>query len=366
MTQNTQKISATKDRLYMELALRLARRVLGRVAPNPAVGCLLVRDDMIVGRGATQAGGRPHAETQALTQAGTLAKGATAYVTLEPCAHEGETPACVQALIKAKLARIVIAHRDPDPRTNGKSIAILRAAGLDVVENVMADEAQRLNLGFLLRIHKGRPMVTLKIATSKNGMMRVPQSTQKSTQIEDAQEKWITGTAARQRAHLMRATHDAILVGMETALIDNPKLDCRLSGMAAYSPQPFIASRKRALPNSYHLHGKAQILTHATPASMLAALGKQGITRVLLEGGAQLAKAFLEADLVDAINWFCAPHDLADNGESDMAFMGLANMANRHEPHSKTFQLIGEENWDKDKLTLWQRKDLHGLLPSAR
>jgi len=346
----------------MELALRLGGRVLGRVAPNPAVGCLLVRDDMIVGRWATQAGGRPHAETQALTQAGALAKGATAYVTLEPCAHVGETPACVQAFIEAELARIVIAHRDPDPRTNGKSIARLRAAGLDVVENIMGDEAQRLNLGFLLRVYHGRPMVTLKIATSKNGMMRMPQD----AQIGDAHEKWITGAAARQRAHLMRATHDAILVGMETALADNPKLDCRLSGMATYSPQPFIASRKRTLPDTYPLHGKAEILTHATPAALLAALGEQGMTRVLLEGGAQLAKAFLEADLVDAVNWFCAPHALACNGESDMAFMGLADMANIETLGSKTFQLVGEENWGKDRLTLWQRKDLHDLLPRAR
>jgi len=346
----------------MELALRLAQRVLGRVAPNPAVGCLIVRDDMIVGRGATQAGGRPHAETQALTQAGALAKGASAYVTLEPCAHIGETPACVQAFIEAELARIVIAHRDPDPRTNGKSIARLRAAGLDVVENVMGDEAQRLNLGFLLRIHKGRPMVTLKIATSKNGMMRAPQN---------AEQKWITSAAARQRAHLMRATHDAILVGMETALADNPKPDCRLSGMGAYSPHPLIASRKRALPDTHHLHGKAEILTQATPAALLTALGEQGITRVLLEGGAQLAKAFLEADLVDALNWFCAPHDLTSDTQndaqndmqSDMAFMGLADI---EELGSKTFQLVGEENWGKDKLTLWQRKDLHDLLPRAR
>jgi len=206
----------------MGTALALATRGVGRTAPNPPVGCVLIKDDRIVGRGWTQPGGRPHAEAMALAMAGDAAAGATVYVTLEPCAHTSPRgPACSDLLVAAGVAQVVIALGDPDPRTDGQGIARLRAAGIAVTEDVMAEEARRSMAGFLTRRAAGRPHVTLKLATSLDGCIA----------RADGESKWITGDAARAHAHLERARHEAILVGRGTAEADAPRLDVRLGGL---------------------------------------------------------------------------------------------------------------------------------------
>ena len=210
----------------MGAALALASRGIGNVWPNPAVGCLIVRDDIIVGRGWTRPGGRPHAETEALQQAGEAARGATAYVTLEPCAHHGKTPPCADALIAAGVARVVVALDDPDDRVNGRGLTRLSEAGIAVDVGVCADKARSLNAGFLTRVTLDRPFVAIKAATSLDG--RIATGTGES--------QWITGEAARRRGHLLRATHDAIMIGRGTLERDDPALTCRLPGLEARSP----------------------------------------------------------------------------------------------------------------------------------
>ena len=221
------------DTHHMRHALTLAERALGRTAPNPAVGCVIVsRDGHVVGRGRTQDGGRPHAEAVALTQAGDAATGATAYVTLEPCAHHGQTPPCAEALANAGIARVVASVEDPDPRVKGKGFAMLRAAGVEVVTGLLEKETTELNAGFFLRITENRPLVTLKIAQSEDG---------KTARAGD--DKWITGEEARRFSHLLRAKHDAILIGVGTALADDPELTCRLPGLEKYSPLRVVLER---------------------------------------------------------------------------------------------------------------------------
>ncbi|MBT3397327.1 MAG: bifunctional diaminohydroxyphosphoribosylaminopyrimidine deaminase/5-amino-6-(5-phosphoribosylamino)uracil reductase RibD, partial [Alphaproteobacteria bacterium] len=210
----------------MRSALALAQRGLGQVWPNPSVGCVLVKDGHPIGRGWTQPGGRPHAETEALARAGDRARGATAYVTLEPCAHHGETPPCAAALVEAGVAKVVVACRDPDTRVNGGGIDALKSAGIDVVEGVLETDAIDLNIGFFTRVQSDRPMVTLKLAASIDG--RIATSAGKS--------KWITGPGARAHGHGLRARHDAVLVGAGTVNADDPELTCRLPGMTGRSP----------------------------------------------------------------------------------------------------------------------------------
>ena len=335
-----------RDTAFMRAALALAGRGLGRVWPNPAVGCVLVRDGRVVGRGWTQTGGRPHAETEALGRAGRVARGATAYVTLEPCAHQGVTGPCSEALIEAGIARAVIAAEDPDPRVNGQGIARLRAAGVAVATGVCREEAAELNRGFLLRVTKGRPLFTLKLATSLDGRI--------ATRTGDS--KWITGEEARARAHLLRATHDAVLVGSGTVLADDPDLRCRLPGMTGRSPVRLVADARLRVPADARLVRTARdtptwILTaagadpakravlvdagveaidvaaddegHLDPAAMAHTLASRGLTRVLLEGGGTLAAAFLRADLIDRLAWFTAPKIIGGEGTAAVGSLGL-------------------------------------------
>src|SRR5215472_17400427 len=211
----------------MRHALALAARGLGRVAPNPAVGCVIVAgNDRIVGRGWTRPGGRPHAETEALAVAGELARGTTAYVTLEPCAHQGQTPPCADALVRAGVKRVVVALGDPDSRVNGAGLKRLREAGIVVETGVLEAEAERLNEGFLRRVRESRPLVTLKIAQSVDGRIG----------LASGESKWITGESARAHGHFLRAQHDAILIGIETALVDDPLLTVRIAGLENRSP----------------------------------------------------------------------------------------------------------------------------------
>ena len=222
----------------MAVALRLAERGLGSAWPNPAVGCVLVRDGRVVGRGWTQPGGRPHGEVEALRRAGDAALGATAYVSLEPCAHYGRTPPCTMALLQAGMRRVVAATVDPDPRVDGRGIEQLRQAGVEVSVGLCRAEAEAINAGFILRVRAGRPLVTLKLATSLDGRIAT----------RSGESQWITGEQARARGHLLRASHDAIMIGSGTALADDPALTCRLPGLEDRSPVRIVLDGRLASP----------------------------------------------------------------------------------------------------------------------
>lgn len=337
------------------MALRLAARALGTCAPNPAVGCVLVKEGQEVGRGWTQPGGRPHAETEALADArrrhgANASRGATAYVTLEPCAHYGQTPPCADALIEAGIARLVVACRDPDPRVNGGGIRRVREAGIEVELGVGEVDARDQNAGFFTKVELGRPHVTLKTATSLDGRIATAAG----------QSKWITGPRARARGHLLRATHDAVLVGIGTALADDPKLNCRLPRFATRSPIRIVADTSLRLPPTSQLAVTARqqptwVLTQkaaarSKPAEALTAAGveiipvegagteldlaaalkllaSRGVTRLLVEGGGRLAAGLVRRDLVDTIVWFRAPILLGGDARPAFAELGLSEVA---------------------------------------
>jgi diaminohydroxyphosphoribosylaminopyrimidine deaminase/5-amino-6-(5-phosphoribosylamino)uracil reductase len=319
----------------MRHALALAERALGTTAPNPAVGCVIVKDERVVGRGWTQAGGRPHAETMALAEAGEAARGATAYVTLEPCAHQGETPPCANALVQAGIARVVSAVEDPDPRVSAKGLAMLRDGGVKVTAGVLEKDAAYLNAGFFLKVRENRPLVTLKIAQSLDG----------KTATVSGQSKWITGSQARRFGHLLRVKHDAILVGIETALADDPELTCRISGLDDRSPIRVVldtrlrlgewsklAQTARDTPTlvfttahgggALEACGVAVIRTvkdaRGRPdiAAVLKDLAKRGITRLLVEGGASVHASFLDRGFADRLEIFRAPIVLGASGRN--------------------------------------------------
>ncbi len=317
------------DLRFMALALSLGRRGFGRTWPNPAVGAVIARDRVIVGRGWTQPGGRPHAEVEALRRAGAAARGATLYVTLEPCSHFGKSPPCADAVIAAGIARVVSAIEDPNPEVAGQGHARLRAAGIAVDVGLGADEARRDHAGHILRITKGRPRVLLKLAISADG----------KAGAAGGQPVAITGEEVRQRVHLLRAENDAIMIGIGTALADDPMLTCRLPGMSGRSPVRVIADSQLRLPVSSQLvrsahetpvwimsgkkapqdavsklssHGVEvlQLADNTGPLDLEAALGAlaaKGITRLMVEGGPTLAAAFIGADLVDEAVLFQAP-----------------------------------------------------------
>jgi diaminohydroxyphosphoribosylaminopyrimidine deaminase/5-amino-6-(5-phosphoribosylamino)uracil reductase len=289
----------------MASACALSQRGRGRTAPNPNVGCVLVREGRVVGRGWTQPGGRPHAEAMAL--AAGAARGATAYVTLEPCAHESPRGrACADLLIAAGVARVVIARTDPDPRTNGRGAARLRAAGIEVETGVLADEATRAMAGFLTRQALGRPHVTLKLATSLDGCIA----------LASGESRWITGPEARAHGHLERSRVEAILVGRGTFDADAPQLDVRLDGLEARSPRRVLLSRG----------GAADGWETITSPAAIAGLAR--VDHVLVEGGAETASAFLRADLVDRLLWYRAP--IVIGGKPALGDIGLADLAAAH------------------------------------
>lgn len=284
----------------MGVALALAERTRGRTAPNPNVGCVVVRGGRVVGRGWTQTGGRPHAEAMALAQAGAAARGATAYVTLEPCAHASTRgPACSDLLVAAGVTRVVAALQDPDPRTAGKGFARLAAAGIVVDTGLCGAEARRSMAGFLSRRRFGRPQVTLKLATSLDGCIA----------MADGTSRWITGPDARAHAHLERSRHEAILVGRGTYEADAPRLDVRLPGLDARGPRRVMLSATHRAPRNGLADGHASDSADgwtiiARPAD-IATLDT--IDHILVEGGAQTAAAFLAADLVDRLLLYRAP-----------------------------------------------------------
>jgi diaminohydroxyphosphoribosylaminopyrimidine deaminase/5-amino-6-(5-phosphoribosylamino)uracil reductase len=324
------------DRRFMAAAIRLSRSHLGLTSTNPSVGTLIVSDGVIIGRGVTALGGRPHAETQALAEAGKAARGATAYVTLEPCAHHGRTPPCANALVTAGIARVVGAAADPDDRVSGRGYAILREAGIEVVEGVMADEAADLMAGYLIRSSKKRPEVTLKLAVSADGMIG----------RKGAGQIGVTGGISRAQVHLMRAQSDAILVGIGTVEADDPELNCRLPGLEDRSPLRIVIDPEARLPmmsklalsarsmplfvaagpdakpvrrSSLEMLGVTFLATEmhqgriALP-ELLEDLAGRGVTTVLVEGGAATAQAFLDDGVVDRIALFQGPNPIGEGG----------------------------------------------------
>ena len=358
------------DRRFMALALALAGRGLGSVWPNPAVGCVLVQGGHIVGRGWTQPGGRPHAETEALARAGDSAQGATCYVTLEPCAHQGETGPCSQALVQAGIARAVVALEDPDPRVAGRGIAMLEEAGIEVARGCMEDEARALNAGFLSRVEKGRPHVTLKLASTLDGRI--------GTRSGDS--RWITGPSARARGHLLRAQNDAAMVGAASALADDPALTCRLPGLDDQSPVRAVIDGSARLPTTHALivgagdrptwiistqelggdgrhaawrEAGVEVIEVAAEAdgrpsltATLEALAGRGLTRVLVEGGGRLAAALLSAGLVDRIEWFRAPGAIGGDGVPALAALGVERADDMPRFHRVSWASLGEDMLD--------------------
>jgi diaminohydroxyphosphoribosylaminopyrimidine deaminase/5-amino-6-(5-phosphoribosylamino)uracil reductase len=336
------------DTDHMAHALRLAARGLGNVWPNPAVGCVIVNDGLIVGRGWTQPGGRPHAEVRALEQAGPLAEGATAYVTLEPCAHHGHTPPCAEALIAAKVARVVTALTDPDPRDSGKGHALLRAAGIAVTEGVLTPEATRLNAGFLKRVTQGLPFVTLKLAASLDGR----------TATATGESRWITGPESRRKVHGLRLSHDAVMVGSGTALADDPDLTVRdmgavrqpvrivLDRLLKHSPEsrlgrtakdhPVWLLHSPAAPQAARSAWQATGATlievpetngHLDLAAALQTLATKGLTRIFSEGGSTVGAALVKAGLVDELAIFTGGVLIGAEGHPALGSLGLAKLS---------------------------------------
>ncbi|QBF31222.1 riboflavin biosynthesis protein RibD [Thalassococcus sp. S3] len=355
----------------MALALSLGQRGQGQVWPNPAVGCVIVQAGRIVGRGWTQAGGRPHAEAVALSQAGSLAKGATVYVTLEPCAHHGQTPPCAQALINAGVSRVVAPLEDTDPRVSGEGFRTLHEAGITVSKGVLAEEAARHHKGFFLKIAGIRPFVTLKLASSFDG--RIATAT--------GQSQWITGPEARRVVHAMRAKHDAVMVGAGTARADDPTLTVRNLGIAR-QPVRIVVSRRldvplvgnlarsaRAVPlwlchgpdadadrlRAWESVGATLIACPVTgaqldPAILLSRLAEAGLTRVFCEGGSALAASLLTAGLVDELVGFSAGLAIGAEGLPTIGALGLETLA-----EASRFNLAELRPIGNDILHRWER-----------
>jgi diaminohydroxyphosphoribosylaminopyrimidine deaminase/5-amino-6-(5-phosphoribosylamino)uracil reductase len=372
--QLAQKTQASKeaDRRFMQLALALGRRGLGRASPNPAVGAIVVRDGVIVGRGWTQPGGRPHAEPEALKRAGDAARGATLYVTLEPCSHFGKSPPCADAIIAAGIARVVASIGDPNPEVAGQGFAKLRAAGVAVDVGLGATEATHDHAGHIRRIRDRRPHVILKLAVSSDDKIAAA----------GGKTVAITGEASKTRVHLLRAQSDAILVGIGTVLADDPLLTCRLPGMEARSPVRVVLDRAlRILGSSLLMQSARQtplwLMTSETSEaaaaarlgaagaqvirvratansldlpSVLHALSERGITRLMVEGGARVASSFVAAGLVDEIWLLRGPAIVGADGVSALDAMPLSAIT-----RSPAFKVRASETLGNDYLTIYER-----------
>jgi diaminohydroxyphosphoribosylaminopyrimidine deaminase / 5-amino-6-(5-phosphoribosylamino)uracil reductase len=324
-------LASAADLRFMRKALALARRMLGRTSPNPAVGCVIVRGGRIVGQGATAAGGRPHAEAVALSRAGTRARGATAYVSLEPCAHRGRTAPCARALVDAGVRRVVAGCVDPYPPVRGRGVAILRAAGVEVTSDVLEDECRRLNAGFITRVTRGRPFATLKLALSLDGRIAAA----------SGDSQWISSPASRALVHRWRREADAVMVGAGTVIADNPRLTCRVAGgrdpvrvivdgRLRCSPRARVFVERSVAPallvttaanvaRARRRYGSARVEVIGCPArgaergseidlrALMRELGRRGWCNVLVEGGARLAGSAFAAGIVDRVAFFVAP-----------------------------------------------------------
>lgn len=364
---------APDDRRFMALALDLAVRGLGNVWPNPAVGCVIVNAGRVVGRGWTQPGGRPHAETVALAQANALARGATAYVTLEPCAHHGKTPPCAVALVAAGVGRVVTALTDPDPRVAGAGHAILRAAGIPVTEGIMEAEARQANAGFLSRVTRGRPHVTLKLATTIDGRIATAAG----------ESRWITGAVSRRHVHALRMQSDAVMIGSGTARADDPELTARDMG-ARHQPVRVVLDSRLTLDvggRLGHTAGGVPLwLCHAPDApaerkaawqaagarlipvpsaeagldigAVLEALGAAGLTRVMCEGGANLAATLIRGGLADELWLYTAGRMLGGDAHAAVGPLGI-----QHMPQGRPeFELVAQDRLGDDLFSRWRRR----------
>jgi len=372
--QKSRELKAA-DQRYMQLALALGRRGQGRTWPNPAVGAVIVRDGVIVGRGWTQPGGRPHAEPEALRRAGNAARGATLYVTLEPCSHVGKSPPCADAIIAAGIARVVSAIEDPNPEVAGQGHARLRAAGIAVDIGAGAAEAAHDHAGHFRRVRDRRPHLILKLAVSSDD--RIGAAGRKPVAI--------SGEAARDRVHLLRAQCDAVLVGIGTVLADDPLLTCRLPGMAARSPVRVVLDRTLRLPATARLVHTVRetplwVMTSEpaeAPAAMrlraagaelmgvpsavlpppgldwpavLRELAGRGITRLLVEGGARVASSLAAAGLVDEVWLLRGPDAIGADGVAALEALPLTTIT-----HSSNFLVRASEKLDRDTLTVYER-----------
>ena len=362
------------DRRWMTAALDIGRRGLGTTVPNPSVGCVLVKEDRVVGRGWTQPGGRPHAEAEALDRAGAEARGATAYVTLEPCAHHGRTPPCAEALIEAGVARVVTALEDPDSRVAGSGLAKLAAAGIAVESGVCADIAAYDLGGYLMRQRAGRPRFSLKLATSLDGRIATA----------GGDSRWITGTLARAHGHALRAAHDAVMIGIGTALADDPMLTCRLPGVRRHTRRIVLDSQAR-LPDDSRLaqtaaeHPVWQFTTtgetlgdapvrrfsvaadstgRPDPEAVAAALGAEGLNDVLVEGGGQVAASLIRAGLADRLYWFRAGLVLGGDARPAVGALGLDRVA-----AAGGWRLRSRNPCGVDLLETWHRERAAGGSP---
>lgn len=355
------------DIQHMRHALRLAARQLGRTWPNPSVGAVIVKDAAIVGIGATAPGGRPHAERQALDMAGGRAKGATLYVTLEPCSHQGKTPPCTRGIIASGIARVVAGCADSNPKVSGQGFAQLRAAGIEVEQDVCEAEARALNEGFFLNMERGRPFVTLKTATSLDGKIAA----------QDGDSKWITGEDSRRSVHALRACHDAVLTGIGTVLADDPMLTCRLPGREGDSPQRVlldsglrISLQAKILP-AWIFTSEATLKKEARKVkaletagasvfalplkegrldleALLKRLAEKGITRLLAETGGTLAGALLARGLVDRFYWYRAPLIIGETGMSALRTEAVQALSSL-----QRYRLTGSERFGADLLEIY-------------
>jgi diaminohydroxyphosphoribosylaminopyrimidine deaminase/5-amino-6-(5-phosphoribosylamino)uracil reductase len=358
----------------MRAALALARRSLGRTWPNPAVGCVIARDGVVLARGRTRDGGRPHAEADAIANAKESLEGATVYVSLEPCSHHGKTPPCVDALIAAGVSRVVSALEDPDPRVKGDGHARLRTAGIRVEVGDGAIEATEINAGFLMRVRQGRPLFHLKVAGSLDGRIATA----------SGESKWITGEAARADGQHLRATYDAILIGAATATADDPELTCRLPGLGFRSPVRIVLDSKARLALSSKLVRTARevpvwvVCTNAAPLPSRRALeeqgveivevaaegtgrvdvhvaskalGSRGLTRVLVEGGGAVSAAFLKAGLIDRVSAYHAGVVLGGDARSAVGDLAVSRL-----DFAPRFRLVSVRELAGDTVETWRRR----------
>jgi diaminohydroxyphosphoribosylaminopyrimidine deaminase/5-amino-6-(5-phosphoribosylamino)uracil reductase len=368
MARSQPKSDTDTDRRFMQLALRVARRMLGRTAPNPAVGAIIADEATgeVIARGWTQQGGRPHAEGHALVRAGTRARGQTMYVTLEPCSHHGRTPPCADAIVAAGVRRVVCAIGDPNPEISGRGLAVLRNAGVRVDLGLCAEEARWMAAGHILRMTRDRPFVQLKIAVSSDGLIAPG----------DGAPRWVTGPEARQFAHILRARADAILVGRKTVTDDNPELTCRLPGLEARSPRRVIVDAKFRTAVHARMFESAERVpvtifgaTGSTPPRypkgvevrrmpadadgrlslvvVLESLAAEGVTRVLVEGGPTIAGAFLAADLVDEVVIGHGTEALRSKGRKPAGDHGLELLE-----QAERWQTVDERMIGADRLTV--------------
>lgn len=337
---------ANNHQSYMRKALALAERNLGCTAPNPSVGCVIVKNDQIIAEGITKMGGRPHAETIALEKAGSNARGADLYVTLEPCSHHGKTPPCAESIVKAGIKRVFIANIDPSEKVLGKGIKTLKDAGIRVETGIMEDQASKINEGFFSVCNRGRPFVTLKLATSLDGKIATSKK----------ESKWITNDLARKYAHMLRAKSDAIVTGIGTVLQDDPDMTCRIAGLEGRSPVRIV------LDSKLRIDKKSKILQNADKAptwiitsekcngdikgatiiknkennegsidlaSMLKMLADKDITTVMVECGSRLATSFIKSGLVDRIIWVKAPILIGNDGIAAIGNLGLNKLEDK-------------------------------------